>query len=212
MKTDDLIDILVADRAVLPVRPRPAMVYAILCGAVIGSTIFMMTLGFRPDIVEAAGTYRFLFKFIFTATLTASAIALMFRIRRPEAAVGRWLCLLAIAPVMLMAAATAELLVMPSSTWMPRMIGTNARFCLTVIPLLSIVPLCAFLTALRQTAPANPGLAGSLAGLGAGGIGATLYASHCFDDSPLFVLVWYSLAIALVTAVGFFAGRHLLRW
>ncbi|MFZ5673199.1 MAG: NrsF family protein [Pseudomonadota bacterium] len=48
--------------------------------------------------------------------------------------------------------------------------------------------------------------------MGGGGIGATLYASHCFDDSPLFVLVWYSLAIALVTAVGFFAGRHLLRW
>ncbi|MFZ5673200.1 MAG: NrsF family protein [Pseudomonadota bacterium] len=116
----------------------------------------LMTLGFRPDIVEAAGTYRFLFKFIFTATLTVSAIALMFRIRRPEAALGRWLCLLAIAPAMLMAAATAELLVMPSSTWMPRMIGANSRFCLTVIPLLSIVPLCAFLTALHQTSARQP--------------------------------------------------------
>ncbi|MFZ5673201.1 MAG: hypothetical protein ACOZAM_09580 [Pseudomonadota bacterium] len=41
MKTDDLIDILVEDRAVLPMRPRPAMVYAILGGAVIGSTIFV---------------------------------------------------------------------------------------------------------------------------------------------------------------------------
>lgn len=113
---------------------------------------------------------------------------------------------------MLIGAALAELVVMPPSTWMPRLVGVNARFCLIVIPLLSIPPLVGFLAALRQTAPANPGLAGALAGLGAGGIGATLYASHCIDDSPLFVLTWYSLAIAIVTSVGFLAGRHLLRW
>ena len=72
--------------------------------------------------------------------------------------------------------------------------------------------LCAFLMALRQGAPANPGLAGALAGLASGGIAATFYASHCIDDSPLFVIVWYSIAISLVTLAGFLAGRRWLAW
>ena len=149
---------------------------------------------------------------MFTLTLAASAIALVLQVFRPEADLVRRLWLLALAPAMLVAAALAELIVMPSSTWMPRLIGTNARFCLTWIPLLAVAPLIAFLAALRKGAPANPGLAGALAGLGAGAIAATLYASHCIDDSPLFVVIWYPIAIALVSLVGYFAGRHWLRW
>jgi hypothetical protein len=41
---------------------------------------------------------------------------------------------------------------------------------------------------------------------------ATLYASHCTDDSPLFVAAWYTIATALVTAVGALAGAKLLRY
>ncbi len=172
----------------------------------------MCVIGSRPDIDEAAETYRFLFKFVVTLTLAASAIALTLQVFRPEASLGRSLWLIALAPAMLLFAVLAELYVMPSAAWVPRLIGTNARFCLTLIPLLSIAPLALFLWALRQGAPSNPGLAGALAGLGAGGIAATLYASHCTDDSPLFVMTWYSLAIGLVTLVGYFAGRRWLAW
>ena len=42
--------------------------------------------------------------------------------------------------------------------------------------------------------------------------GATLYAFHCFDDSPLFVATWYTLATLVVTAAGALVGRRLLRW
>ena len=55
-------------------------------------------------------------------------------------------------------------------------------------------------------------MAGAVAGLVAGGVGATLYAMHCTDDSPLFVALWYSLAVALVALAGAAAGRWLLRW
>jgi hypothetical protein len=44
------------------------------------------------------------------------------------------------------------------------------------------------------------------------GFAATLYASHCTDDSPLFVATWYTLSAALVTAVGALAGSKLLRF
>jgi hypothetical protein len=44
------------------------------------------------------------------------------------------------------------------------------------------------------------------------GLAATLYASHCTDDSPLFVATWYTLSTALVTAIGALAGSKLLRF
>jgi hypothetical protein len=51
-----------------------------------------------------------------------------------------------------------------------------------------------------------------LAGAAAAGIAATLYASNCPDDSPLFVASWYPLATLLVVAIGAVAGDRLLRW
>ena len=92
------------------------------------------------------------------------------------------------------------------------MFGSNAAFCLKSIPFLAAAPLVAALLALRQGAPENPGLAGAAAGLFAGAIGAAFYATHCPDDSPLFVAAWYSLAIGLVAMAGALAGRRLLRW
>lgn len=212
MRTDDLIEALAKDGADAAPKPRFALFCAMLGGALIAGLLFATTLGYRPDIAAAAETYRFLFKFVFTLTLAATAIWLVFGVIRPEAVPGSRLLALAVAPVLLILAVIAELMVMPSSTWLPRLIGTNWWFCLTVIPLLSIAPLAAFLAALKRAAPANPGLAGALAGLSAGAIAATLYASHCTDDSPLFVMTWYSLAIAIVTAAGYFAGRRWLAW
>jgi hypothetical protein len=39
-----------------------------------------------------------------------------------------------------------------------------------------------------------------------------LYAAHCSDDSPLFVATWYTLATALVAAIGALAGARFLRF
>jgi hypothetical protein len=65
---------------------------------------------------------------------------------------------------------------------------------------------------LRHGAPERPDLAEAAAGVFAGAIGAAFYATHCPDDSPLFVATWYSLAIGLVVVAGKLAGRQLLRW
>jgi hypothetical protein len=72
--------------------------------------------------------------------------------------------------------------------------------------------LAAALFGLRHGAPARPALAGALAGLLSAGLAATLYAAHCNDDSPLFVATWYTLATALVTAIGALLGARLLRF
>lgn len=70
----------------------------------------------------------------------------------------------------------------------------------------------ALLLALRRGAPTSPVRAGAVASLAAGAIGAALYALHCVDDSPLFVLAWYGLAIGIVTAAGAALGRRILAW
>jgi hypothetical protein len=51
-----------------------------------------------------------------------------------------------------------------------------------------------------------------MAGLISAGLAATVYASHCTDDSPLFVATWYTIAIAAVTAVGALIGAKVLRF
>ena len=84
--------------------------------------------------------------------------------------------------------------------------------CLTAIPLLAMAPLVAALSMMRSGAPASPALAGAAAGLLAAAAGATLYAFHCFDDSPLFVMTWYVLATIPVVVLGAIAGHRLLRW
>ncbi|AYG61130.1 NrsF family protein [Rhizobium jaguaris] len=211
MKTDDLINLLAQDA---PVRSRigQALTLAVIGGILISGAIFFTAIGFRADIDNAMEAVRFLFKFVVTITLAVTAGAVVFRIGRPGVSLRPWGWMLLAAPLLLVAAALAELMVMPADTWGTRMIGHNARFCLTFIPLLSIGPLACFLFALRQGAPEKPGVAGAVAGLAASGIAATFYASNCTDDSPLFVLLWYPIAIAVVTAVGYVVGKRMLRW
>jgi hypothetical protein len=118
-----------------------------------------------------------------------------------------------VVPLALLAVAVLyELAAMPPAHWYELAAGRYARTCLSAIPSLSIVPLAALLIALRAGAPQSPATTGAIAGLLAGGLSAALYATHCPDDSPLFVAVWYTLAVSLVTLTGALAGRRMLRW
>ncbi|TIX68816.1 MAG: DUF1109 family protein, partial [Mesorhizobium sp.] len=116
------------------------------------------------------------------------------------------------APLLVIVAVVLELLSVPAADWGTRLIGSNLVICLTFIPLIGIGPLAIFLAVLRYGAPTRPVLAGTVAGLLAGGLAATFYAAHCFDDSPLFVATWYTIAIAILAALGALSGRLLVRW
>jgi hypothetical protein len=78
--------------------------------------------------------------------------------------------------------------------------------------MLAMAPLGFILLALRHGAPADGHLAGAMAGLAAGSIGALFYATNCTDDSPLFVATWYSIAIGIVVLIGTLIGHKVLRW
>jgi len=68
------------------------------------------------------------------------------------------------------------------------------------------------LWAFRAFAPTQLRLAGALAGVSAGALGAMVYGLHCPESSALFLLTWYSLGIGLAAAVGALLGPRLLRW
>jgi hypothetical protein len=211
VKTDELIDLLAKDSP--PPWPfRSTLAFAVGSGIVIAAIVFFAGIGFRPDILEALRSSRFLFKFVVTISLALTAIDAALALGRPDGRFAPRGFSMATAPALLAVAIVLELLAVPQSQWLPRLVGVNARLCLTLIPIIAIGPLACLLAALRQGAPSNPGLAGAVAGLVASGIAATFYAAHCNDDSPLFVMTWYLIATLVVTSAGYLIGGRLLRW
>jgi hypothetical protein len=209
MDTNELIRSLAADHGW---RARPVgIVLAIALAVAVPFTAMMfMRLGMRPDFMTATANPFFVLKFVVTLSLVFTSVALAARLVRPGADVRKAAWLLGI-PVLLLAGGIAADAVVMTSPWTKRLVGTNSLICLTAIPALSLPLLIAALIGLRHGASTRPMLTGAVAGLLAGGIAATFYASHCIDDSPLFVTLWYSLALALVALVGAVAGRWMLR-
>ena len=211
MKTDELVAALVADRA--PKRPlllRP-LPLALMAGGVVSIVVFFMELGFRKDLAAAFATWRFDLKLVLVLLAPVLAFGLCRALSRPVAEPHPARRLL---PLVLLAALAVaiEMTIAPLSSWGTRLVGTNSLVCLGAIPMLAVAPLVALLMALRSAAPASPMLAGAAAGLLAAALGASIYAFHCFDDSPFFVVVWYLLASLPVIGLGALLGPRVLRW
>jgi hypothetical protein len=212
METDQLIRTLAADNAH---RARPVgfvLALALLSAAPVSLAIFFAGLGVRPDVMTAMHNPFFDLKFAVTLALAISAIAVSLHLSRPEATLAGWAWLLLIPAGILAAGISGEMMLPQRLPMMTRLVGSNSRICLTAIPLMSLPLLAAALIGLRHGAPSRPAVAGAIAGLVSAGLAATLYASHCTDDSPLFVATWYSIATALVTAIGALAGSRMLRF
>jgi hypothetical protein len=213
MRTDQLVRALAADNQSRTMPPTRALCCALVPATMVAIGLFLATLGLRPQVLALlAEEPRFAFKIAVAGLLAVAACVLASRLARPAGDARRAALLVAGVPILLAAADLAELVTVPAAEWGSRLVGSNALVCLRSIPLLAAAPLLAALLALRHGAPDNPTLAGASAGLLAGGIGAALYASHCIDDSPFFVSVWYTLAIAIVVAIGAWCGSRCLRW
>jgi len=210
MDTDQLIRTLAADNAH---RARPVglvLALALLAAAPVSFALFFAMLGVRPDVSTAMRNPFFDLKFVVTLALAISAIAVSLHLSRPEASLRGWSLLLLIPVGVLVAGIGSEMMLPQRLPMLTRLVGSNSKTCVSAIPLISLPLLAAALVGLRHGAPTRPAVAGAIAGLVSSGLAATLYAAHCTDDSPLFVATWYTLASALVAAVGALAGRKLL--
>lgn len=218
MRTDQLLEALVADRAMGRATGgarRPslgrALGLALAAGIVVSLLPFGLALGLRADIGPALATWRFDLKVAAVLLAVVLAFAVCLDCARPDMSRHPLRRLLPLA-ALIVAAVLVELALVPAAAWRTRLVGTNALVCLAALPALSLAPLVAALVVLRRGAPASPALAGAAAGLLAAACGAGLYAFHCFDDSPLFVATWYTLATLPLMLLGALAGRRLLRW
>jgi len=212
MDTDQLIKTLAADNAH---RARPVslvLALALLAAAPVSIFMFMAELGVRPDVMTAMHNPFFDLKFAVTLALAAAAITISLHLARPEASLRGFVWLLAIPAGLLVAGISGEIMMPQRLPMMTRLVGSNSKVCMTAVPLMSLPLLAASLLGLRHGAPTRPAVAGAMAGLLSAGLAATLYASHCTDDSPLFVATWYSIATALMAALGALIGSRMLKY
>ena len=212
MKTSEFIAALAADPVPDPIRLGRRVALALAIGLAGSVALYFLLLGPRPDIVAACGTMRFWLKFVDSAAFALPTLLLTLRLARPDAK-PRALALWLLAPFILLAAGVIiELLIVPQSEWMSRLMGTTAMHCTITIPMLAAPVLAALIVALRAGAPLHAALTGALAGAASAGVAALVYASSCPGNSPLFVATWYPLATLICMGVGALAGRRFLAW
>lgn len=212
MKTSEFIAALAADPVPESVHMGRRLAAALALGILGALALYVVFIGPRPDFAEAVRTLRFNLKFLDALALALPSLLLLLRLARPDAKPGM-LALWLFAPLILLGLAVAiELMVVPPSEWMTRLVGHNVRYCTTMIPMMAAPILAALVVAMRAGAPQYPAWTGALAGAASAGLAALLYASHCPDDSPLFVATWYPIATLVCAAVGALAGRRFLAW
>ena len=212
MDTDQLIKTLAADNTHRARSVSFVLLLALLAAAPVSIFMFMAELGVRPDVMTAMHNPFFDLKFAVTLALASAAITISLHLARPEASLRGFVWLLAIPAGLLVAGISGEMMMPQRLPMMTRLVGHNSRVCMTAVPLMSLPLLAASLFGLRHGAPTRPAVAGAMAGLLSAGLAATLYASHCTDDSPLFVATWYSIGAALIAALGALIGSRVLRY
>jgi hypothetical protein len=211
MKTDDLIRALATDT-----QRVPGLGFTLLAGLVPSLLIALVAvgygLGFRADLVASLTVPVAVARIVLTAILGLAATRLALLLARPEGAgTARLWPLAAVGAVALGLLAWAYVTT-PAEARQMATVGKTMVTCLVMIPLLSILPVASVLVALRRGATTAPARAGFVAGLAGSGFAAAIYALHCTENSPLFYVTWYGLAIMGVTLLSTVIGARSLRW
>jgi hypothetical protein len=117
------------------------------------------------------------------------------------------------APVLaLWALATVVLVAAEPAQRSGLVMGETWAECPVSILALAAPAFVAVLWAMRGLAPTRLALAGAVAGLLAGAIGALVYALHCPELAAPFLGMWYVAGIAAATLIGALVGPRILRW
>lgn len=206
--TDDLIRHLA--QAPVPARFSPAVLLGGMVGlAVAGLVLYSAEFGLRSDLVTAWAHLPVQAKTVLPGLLSVIAVWLALGSARPEGRVVLWPVFV---PVTLAIAMVAYRMATAEGPLLSEAAGSTALACLGSIGMLSALPLALGVFLLRRAAPTRPVLTGALLGVATGAGVAAGYALHCTEDSPLFFVSWYGLAIALTGSIGAWLGHRFLRW
>jgi len=171
----------------------------------LGAAELMLFLGLgvmRPDMSHMAGSPFLMWRVGSLGLLAVIACVLAIRSFSPTAHPRPGLML---ASAIAVAAIVGGAFVTPDGAsaraLLDRINPTSGILCATWIFVLSM-PIVALLGALmRRAAPTQPRLSALASGIAAGACGAFVFAFCCPFNDPLYVVVWYSIGCAAVTAV-----------
>jgi len=203
---------------VADLRPiaRHAPVRRLLVGSSLGVmasiALVAVVLGYRPDMLAATLTAMFWIKFAYTLALAGLAVWTVDRLARPGAPAVRRALWLSAPIVALVILATWQLAGAEPSARRHMLMGVSAAVCPWRIVAFALPPLAGLLWAVRGLAPTRLAHAGAMAGIAAGGLGAAAYALSCQEATGPFVVIWYSLGVLAVGAIGAVLGSRVLRW
>jgi hypothetical protein len=211
MKTDDLVGML--SQGAGPAGPagdgwRMAMAVAVSLPLMVLTVAFwlgLLPLAAWPGAATAS-------KLFYGLVLALAAVWLLRQAGRPGARISAPLALLIGVAVLVGAAGLYDIARTPAEARGMLVMGKSWNVCPLFIVALSLPLQGGMLWAARRLAPVRLRLAGSAAGMAAGGVALMAYALHCSESTPAFIAIWYSLGVVLATAVGAVIGPRALRW
>jgi hypothetical protein len=211
MKTSELIEMLA--QGVGPVAPHAARRRLLQAGlAGLGVAVLLALLLKGPVPAALFATPAPWMKLAYATALVGATAGWLWRLARPGADRGGVpQGLQAVLALVALAGAVVVALAAPGGR-AAAVLGSTWDVCPRNVALLSLPALAALLWALRGLAPTRPAVAGLVAGLLAGAVGAAAYGLTCPEPSVAFVAVWYSAGVALAGALGALLGARLLRW
>ena len=213
MKTEQLIAMLASGAEAVEPRAWRWLYAAVAAGGLaVAALLMVLLLGPRDDLAAAVWLPMFWVKQVFPLLLGFAAIAGVMRLSRPGAELGAVPCLLAVPVVIIWVLAMFELLQAAPGARSDLIFGDTWAYCLSYVTLFSLPALAGFFAVMRTLAPTRLALAGAVAGLLAGAIGASAYSIHCPELQAPFIGVWYLAGMLLPAVMGAFAGPRLLRW
>ncbi len=213
MSTDQLIALLVADlKPVDSNRAVRSLLIAIAIGAAAAFGAMLISFEPRPELLDGRNL-KFLFvKLFFASSVAGIATVFLTKVVRPGVQLHYSLALAFLPFVGMMGIAARALASVPFNAWPGVFVENDSLTCVLAIPLLSALPFVILVRALRVGAPTDLALAGEIAGLVAGGIGASACALFCVEQSVSSIAIWYGLPIGLGAFGGSKLGPRLLRW
>lgn len=213
-KMDDFLDGLARD--LQPVRKGALgrlLAFALLPGLALSVAFILLGHGFRPDLSTAMSLPAFWAKSAYPLSLAIVGVMALLKVARPGGRPVSSSVPVTIIYVLLFLLGIMQLNAASSPEEQRRLImGISYWFC-PIIILASAAPvMVATFWFLRRSAPTHPHLAGFIAGMTAGSMGAWVYSWGCIENGLTFVALWYTLGIVLCGLLGGLLGGFLLRW
>jgi hypothetical protein len=213
MQTDELIAHLSGGLEPVSGREVVRILATGLALGLLGSALLMaVTIGVRPDILDAMGGEAFWLKFLYTLAIALLGLKLVERVGRPGTDATVPALLIAIPVLVLMAMMAMQMMPADDATRHTLLMGHSADVCSVLIAALALPLFGGLFWSLRRLAPTRLTQAGAAAGLSAGSAAATIYAFHCTESTATFIAIWYTAGIVLTTVMGAALGRWMLRW